>query len=100
MINKPPPFKGLNIRIPIIIPVRGRGFINRRLGLSYRLRYGAGPWPTTHEAKLADPFRRTLVFSIKVSTAADRMKFEDQDRQTSHFFSPEPSVPNDLNSNP
>ena len=28
MINKPPPFKGLNIRIPIIIPVKRRGFIN------------------------------------------------------------------------
>ena len=28
MINKPPPFKGLNIRIPIITPIMGRGFIN------------------------------------------------------------------------
>ena len=28
MINKPPPFKGLNIRIPIIITIKGRGFIN------------------------------------------------------------------------
>ena len=28
MINKPPPFKGLHIRIPIIIPIKGRGFIN------------------------------------------------------------------------
>ena len=28
MINKPPPFKGLNIRIPSIIPILGRGFIN------------------------------------------------------------------------
>ena len=27
MINNPPPFKGLNIRIPIIIPIKGRGFI-------------------------------------------------------------------------
>ena len=27
MINKPPPFKGLNIRIPIIIPIKGRGFL-------------------------------------------------------------------------
>ena len=27
MINKPPPFKGLNIRIPIIFPNKGRGFI-------------------------------------------------------------------------
>ena len=34
MINKPPPFKGLNIRIPIIIPIKGRrGFINHGSGL-------------------------------------------------------------------
>ena len=34
MISKPPPFKGLNIRIPIIIPIQGRGFNNQgsRLG--------------------------------------------------------------------
>ena len=25
MINKPPPFKGLNVRIPTIIPIKGRG---------------------------------------------------------------------------
>ena len=28
MINKPPPFKGANIRISIIIPIKRRGFIN------------------------------------------------------------------------
>ena len=28
MINKPPPFKGLNIRIPIIIPFKGRVSFN------------------------------------------------------------------------
>ena len=33
MINKPPHFKGLNIRIRISIPIRGRGFINQRSGL-------------------------------------------------------------------
>ena len=26
--NNPPPFKGLNIRIPIIIPIKGKGLIN------------------------------------------------------------------------
>ena len=25
MINKPPPFKGLNVSIPVVIPVKGRG---------------------------------------------------------------------------
>ena len=29
MINKPIPFKGVNIRIPIILPIQGRGFINQ-----------------------------------------------------------------------
>ena len=29
MINKPPGFKGLNVGIPIIIPIKGRGFINQ-----------------------------------------------------------------------
>ena len=29
MINKPPPFHGLNIRIPIIILIKGRRFINQ-----------------------------------------------------------------------
>ena len=33
MISKPPPFKGLNIQIPIIIPIKGRGFINQGSGL-------------------------------------------------------------------
>ena len=33
MINKPPSFKDLNIRIPIIIPIKGRGFINHGSGL-------------------------------------------------------------------
>ena len=33
MINKPPLFKGLNIRIPIMIPIKGRGFINQGPGL-------------------------------------------------------------------
>ena len=33
MINEPPPFKGLNIKIPIVIPIKGRGFINHVSGL-------------------------------------------------------------------
>ena len=34
MINQPPPFKDLNIRIPIIIPIKGSGFINHGSGLA------------------------------------------------------------------
>ena len=33
MINKPPRLKGLSIRIPIIIPTKGRGFKNQGSGL-------------------------------------------------------------------
>ena len=33
MMNKPPPFKALNIRIPNIIPIKERGFISHESGL-------------------------------------------------------------------
>ena len=33
MIDRPPPFQGLKIGIPAIIPVKGRGFINQGSGL-------------------------------------------------------------------
>ena len=36
MINKHPPLKDLNIRIPIIIPIKGRGFVNHGSGLGFR----------------------------------------------------------------
>ena len=36
MINKPPPFKDLNIRIPIIIPIKGSGFLNHGSGLDFK----------------------------------------------------------------
>ena len=48
MINKPSLFWGLNIRIPIIPPIKGRGFINEgstlMMGGSWveRLRIGVG----------------------------------------------------------
>ena len=33
MINKPPPFKGNDIKIPVLIPIKGRGLINPGFGL-------------------------------------------------------------------
>ena len=33
-MNKPPPFKGVNLRIPTRIPIKGRGFIKQGSGLS------------------------------------------------------------------
>ena len=35
--NKPRPFKGLNTRIPIIIPITGRGFINHASTVAFLL---------------------------------------------------------------
>ena len=35
MINNPPPFKGLNIMVPIIILIEGRGFIKQGSGLLF-----------------------------------------------------------------
>ena len=40
MIHKPPPFKGLNTRIPSMIPTKGRGFVNHGSGLGV-LRFSA-----------------------------------------------------------
>ena len=37
MINKPLPFWGLNIRIPIIIPIKGKRFINQGATLIWGL---------------------------------------------------------------
>ena len=42
MIDKSPPFKGLNIGIPIIIPIKGRGLINQGSGLLFRVRGSLG----------------------------------------------------------
>ena len=39
MINKPPPFKGLNIRIPILIPMEWRGSIHQGSGLGLSFSY-------------------------------------------------------------
>ena len=41
MIDKPPPFEDLNIRIPIIIPIKGRGFINQGSGVGFRTEFKA-----------------------------------------------------------
>ena len=37
VINEPPPLNGLFIRIPVITPINGRGFINRGSALVYGL---------------------------------------------------------------
>ena len=40
LINKPPPFKGLNIRIPIIVLIQEVGFINHGSELLCRTNVG------------------------------------------------------------
>ena len=40
MINKPAPMKGLHIRIPMKIPIKGREFINHGSGLFLGLGLG------------------------------------------------------------
>ena len=37
MISKPPPSKGLSIRIPIIVPTKERGFTNQGSGLGFQV---------------------------------------------------------------
>ena len=45
MIYKPPPLKGLDIKIPIIIPIKGRGLTNQGFGLP-----SADMWELTNHA--------------------------------------------------
>ena len=43
MMNNPPPVKGPNIRIPVIIRIKGRGFINQGstvVSSTHRSRHG------------------------------------------------------------
>ena len=40
MMNKSPPSKGINTRIPIIIPVKGRAFINQGSGVGLEFMSG------------------------------------------------------------
>ena len=42
MINKPAPFTGLNISIPIVIPIKGKGFINHGSTLEFTDSGGTG----------------------------------------------------------
>ena len=63
MINKPPPFKGLNIRIPIIIPIGGRGFINQG---SWLLR--TDPITQIKSPPSPSPLSRVMVITLCIVT--------------------------------
>ena len=63
MINKPPPFKGLNIRIPIQSPIKGEGgFIHQGSGLPTKLEdlY----WVAVKELKFSYYIGETRLFTI------------------------------------
>ena len=49
MINRPPPFNGLNIRIPTIIPIKGRGLLIRGLHYPLALPIHKEAWITCKE---------------------------------------------------
>ena len=48
MINRPPPFMGLTIRIPIIILIKGRGLINQESGIGHKTG-SEQAYPTKHK---------------------------------------------------
>ena len=54
MMNQPPHFKGLNIKVfSFVIPIKGRGFINQESTLEYRL-WGLGSKGFLGEASLSN----------------------------------------------
>ena len=58
--NKPPPFKGRNIRISLIIPIKGKGLINQGSTLNERRPLPVHPkeaWSlrAMHTSELIDP---------------------------------------------
>ena len=68
MINEPPPFKGLNIRIPIMIPIKGRGCINQGSWLACRERFA---------------FKTLACLRSKVSSPGTSNKYEAEERPCS-----------------
>ena len=61
MTNTPLPCQGLNIRIPTVIPIRGRGFLNGGSGLSQTT---AGSLITGMRLRAWDP-RALISLSMK-----------------------------------
>ena len=63
MINKLPPFKGLNITIHTIIPIKGRGFINHGSTLFRRELKGGRPVLSSFFGRaLADTIRTLICY--------------------------------------
>ena len=60
MINKHSPFKGLNIRIPIMIPTKGREFINPGSTLVSHEKYDTG---FTSKLVMSNIFRLVIEYS-------------------------------------
>ena len=67
MINKPPPFKGLNMRMPIIIiiPIKGRGFINQGSTLKGMCSF-QGPCKVLPKPKTLNPRGHAFLKSLQL----------------------------------
>ena len=59
MINKPPPFKGLDSRMSIVIPIKGRGVINQGSG-SYGTAKAKKGSPTLTQLRLPEEHQGLL----------------------------------------
>ena len=89
MINKPPLFTGFNIRIPIIIPIKGRGFINRGSGLA--LAQGAAH-------KVGELSGLSEVHALQAETLNPEQKFPKTKNPKPEI--PKPKIPKPKHSKP
>ena len=81
MINKPPPFKGLNIRIPIVTPIKGKGFINQGSGLLRFVPWSCrSPSPQVpskgHIPWIKDPIPRVQTVRIGIVEDLDSLRVQ------------------------
>ena len=67
-MNKSLPFKGRNIRIPTIIPIKGRGFINHGSTL------GRSGWAEPFEVADSDDSSAMAVEQLEVSAWARKLQ--------------------------
>ena len=87
MINKLPPSKGLNIRIPVIILFKGRGFINQGSGLNTRQHVLTCSWRV--DIGFADGFSQDFAGCLSEKQRISRLH-ETGNLATSHLS---PTVP-------
>ena len=89
MINKPPPFKGLNIGIHMKIPIKGRGFANQESGLYWCLNGAPFLWKPPCCLCLEKLFRGSLSLSYASSATCNAGELQEG----LHSCTPRPSRP-------